>query len=250
MKQILLFLCCFATVCTFSACSQELSTSEVSSSILSEDMATIDDISSNLDYVAITEDVGPIAATVQWTTPGEIPVTELLGWYLRYYSATNAAEADPLAAYRQEDSDVLLVTATDFEMTVGEFFGLDTEYLQSDPTIYNAEKKGYLIPADLLEANVSCVVRKVDIAGGNVLVTFDLISSSEGSKSYQLLINTADGLRFESCSLYAEEVISDEANEKAPGGPAEGQGSQAVPEAVDTGSSVSEPTEAASEEAE
>lgn len=249
MKRILLFLCCFAITCTFSACSQNTqgpsSAAETSNSGSSEEAAIIDDISSNLDYVAITEDVGPIAAAVQWTTPEEIPVTELLGWYLRYFSATNAAEEDPLAAYRQEDSDVLLVTAADFEKTAGEFFGLSTEYLQSDPTVYNAEKKGYLAPTDLLEANTSCVVRKVDIAGKNVLVTFDLISSSEGSKSYQLVINNADGLRFESCS-----AIPDEIDENASGSSSEGLPGESVPEVEDAGSSAAEPSETASGEAE
>ena len=249
MKRILLLLCCFAIVCTFSACSQNTqepsSAAETSNSGSSEEVAIIDDISSNLDYVAITEDVGPIAAVVQWTAPGEIHVTELLGWYLRYYSATNVAEEDPLAAYRQEGTDALLVTAADFEKAAGEFFGLSAEYLQSDTTVYDAEKKGYLASADLLEADTSCVVRKVDIAGENVLVDFDLISSSEGSKSYQLIINTSDGIQFKSCS-----TISDEINEKAPDSPTEGQISQAVPEGGNTGSSTSEPSGAASGETE
>lgn len=241
MKKIFSLLCCFTAICTFSACAQEPTSSVDSSSFSSsENLVAIDDISSNLDYVSITEDVGPIAATTQWTTPEEIPVTDLLGWYLRYYSATNAAEEDPLAPYRQEDPDVLLVTAADFEKTTGEFFGLGAEYLQSDPAVYDAEKKAYLAPADLLEASVSCVVRKVDITGENVLVTFDLTSSSEGSKSYQLAINTADGLRFESCSLYIEETASDEIVEKASGSPSEGQVNEGVTEVEDTGSSTAE----------
>lgn len=249
MKRFLLLLCCFAIICAFSACSQNTQESSsaagASNSGPSEEVAIIDDISSNLDYVAITEDVGPIAAVVQWTTPEEIPVTELLGWYLRYYSATNAAEDDPLAAYRQEDTDTLLVAASDFEKAAGEFFGLGTEYLQSDPTVYDAEKKGYLAPTDLLKANASCVVRKVDIAGKNVLVSFDLVSSFEGSKSYQLIINTSDGIQFKSCS-----AISDGINEKAPDSSTEGQISQAVPEGGNTGSSTSESSGAASGETE
>lgn len=248
MKQILLFLCCLAAVCTFSACSQEpssISESETSQSVSSENLTTIDDISSNLDYVAITEDVGPIAATVQWTTAEEIPVTDLLGWYLRYYSATNAVKEDPLAAYRQEDTDVLLITAADFEKTAGEFFGLSVEYLQSDLIVYNAEKNGYLVSADLLKTGVSCVVRKVDIAGESVLVTFDLTSSSEGRRSYQLAINTADGLRFESCSLYIEGAGSDETPEKASGSLAEGQDNEDVTKAENADNSTAADSAAA-----
>lgn len=246
MKQIFLCLCCFAAVCTFSACSQEPSSaSEASISASSENMVTIDDISSNLDYVSITEDVGPIAATVQWTSPEEIPVTDLLGWYLRYYSATNAAEEDPLAAYRQEGAETLLVTAADFETAANEFFGLNAEHLQSDPTVYSAEGKGYLADAGLLNPSVSCVVRKVDIAGGSVLVTFDL-TSAEGSKSYQLAINTTDGVLFESCSLYAD----GEAVEKAAGSPSEGQEGRGVTEAEDTGSSLAAAPAAALSETE
>lgn len=184
----------------------------------------IDDISSNLDYVAITEDVGPIAAGCSVDHSGRNTCYWAFGLVFALLFCHNAAEDDPLAAYRQEDTDTLLVAASDFEKAVGEFFGLGTEYLQSDPTVYDAEKKGYLAPTDLLKANASCVVRKVDIAGKNVLVDFDLISSSEGSKSYQLVINTSDGIQFKSCT-----TISNEINEKAPDSPIEGQVSQAVP---------------------
>ena len=165
-----------------------------------------DSVSTHLDYAAIAENVGPIASVSCWTEPEQIPVREILSWYLRYYAELYSDADDPFAAYREaDDPDLLHIGAADFEQAAMSFFGTDAEYLRNESGgFYNEANNEYIVPETLRQAPVSCTVRRSELSGDLVQVQFDLTSQTLGQKSYLLSIDLQSGMRFRSCQEILE----------------------------------------------
>ena len=171
-----------------------------------------DSVSTHLDYAAITENVGPIASVSCWTEPEQIPVREILGWYLRYYAELYSDADDPFATYRRaDDPDLLHIGAADFEQAAMSFFGTDSEYLRNESGgFYDEASNEYIVPETLKQASISCTVRSSELSGDLVQVQFDLTSQTLGQKSYLLSIDLQNGMRFKSCQEILESSAANE----------------------------------------
>ena len=162
---------------------------------------SISSLSTQLDYGEIAENVGPIAAVTCWSDPSQIPVREVLGWYLRYYADSYQDAEDPFAPYRVEsDPDFLYIPATTFEQAAKSFFGMDAAYLESESEgFYHSDSEEYIVPESLMHPPAACAARNSSLYDDLVQVQFDLSSQTLGSRSYVLTIDLQDGMRFVSC---------------------------------------------------
>lgn len=258
MKKAMTILLCAVLMGSLSACSG--GSEPESSSIPSQVDTVIEDTASDFDYVAMAEDVGPIAASVLWEDPSEIPVRDLLGWYVRCVLAMNADDPSALDGYRTEGSEDYQIPAAEFEEAVKTYFGLEKERLEVASDVYNSEAQIYtLSPSQLPQ--VACTVQQVQISGENLQIYFTLSSSSDGNSGsarvYALTVDTSDGIRFVSCieadssELASGEAQPAEENEEALGSASESElnaeGADGGAAAEDT-SAPSEAAAAASEE--
>ena len=224
IKKTTLLMLCISIVFALSACagSQKESVDVLSSSEESENAKiTVEDVSGNIDYVAISKEVGPIAYTVQWGTPKEIPVEELLRWYTRHIVGANGDNPAALQSYAVKETKEFNIPASEFEDSAYTFFGLEKEYLRLDSEFYDETNRIYRLPME--DTSISCNVEQVQIVGSNVQVYFTL-DSNNIKKSCCLTINTSDGVRFISCAespvVSTEDMLGNQnggkINEKGP----------------------------------
>ena len=234
IKKTTLLMLCISIVFALSACagSQKESVDVLSSSEESENAKiTVEDVSGNIDYVAISKEVGPIAYTVQWGTPKEIPVEELLRWYTRHIVGANGDNPAALQSYAVKETKEFNIPASEFEDSAYTFFGLEKEYLRLDSEFYDETNRIYRLPME--GTSITCNVEQVQIVGSNVQVYFTL-DSNNIKKSCCLTINTSDGVRFISCAespvVSAEDMLGNQnggkINEKGPSSASESDNSE------------------------
>ena len=234
IKKTTLLMLCISIVFALSACagSQKENVDVLSSSEKSENAKiTIEDVSGNIDYVAIAKEVGPIAYTVQWGTPKEIPIEELLRWYTRHIVSANEDNPVALQPYVVEETKEFNIPASEFEGSAYTFFGLEKEYLRLDSEFYDETNRIYRFPME--GTSISCNVEQVQIVGSNVQVYFTL-DSNNIKKSCCLTIDTSDGVRFVSCAEspvvstedLRESQASEEIDKKGPGSASESDSSE------------------------
>lgn len=202
MKRAALILLCAVLMGSLSACSG--GNEPESSSIPSPSETVIEDMSSDFDYVAMAEDVGPIAASALWQDPAQIPVRDLLGWYVRCILATNSGDPSALDPYLSEDAGSYQIPAGEFEEAVKTYFGLEKDHLEAAADLYDSENQIYSISLSQIK-QAACTVQQVEIAGNMLQIYFTLNTGSENSgssneKVYNLTVDTSDGIRFVSCT--------------------------------------------------
>lgn len=233
IKKSVLLVLCISVLLTFSACTgTQKENAGVPASPGYE--VIVEDVSDDIDYVAITKDVGPIAHTAQWNSPSEIPVEELLHWYTRYIVGINGDDPAALQSYAVEGTEELHIPASEFEDATLTFFGLEKEHLRLALGNYDKTNQIYKLPME--DVPVSCNVKQVQIAGSSAQVYFELDNGSDTKESYCLTIDTSNGIRFVSCTtapsedisenLQAEEHRTEEINEKAPSSASESDSSE------------------------
>ena len=126
----------------------------------------------DVDLVALTEDLAPIAYAAPWHTPSDIPVRELLGWYFRCVVTIREDDPAALDAYRAEGSDDLCVPADAFEQAVQRHFALDSEHLRRASDAYDGESQTYRLPAQEAFPEVACIVKNISIDHATTRIYF------------------------------------------------------------------------------
>lgn len=232
IKKTILLMLCISMALALSACAESQNGSADTLSSSENEKIAVEDVSGNIDYVAIAKEVGPIAYSAQWGTPKEIPVEELLRWYTRHIVGSNGDNPAALQSYVEEGTEELNIPASEFENSAYTFFGLEKEYLRLDSEFYDESNQIYRLPME--SESISCNVEQIQIAGSSVQVYFTL-DSNNIKKSCCLIIDTSDGVRFISCMEspvvstedLQENQTSEEIDEKGPGSASESDNSEA-----------------------
>ena len=231
IKKTTLLMLCISMALALSACAESQNGSADTLSSSENEKIAVEDVSGNIDYVAIAKEVGPIAYSAQWGTPKEIPVEELLRWYTRHIVGSNGDNPAALQSYVEEGTEELNIPASEFEDSAYTFFGLEKEYLRLDSEFYDETNRIYRLPLE--DTSISCNVEQVQIVGSNVQVYFTL-DSNNIKKSCCLTINTSDGVRFISCAespvVSTEDMLGNQnggkINEKGPSSASESDNSE------------------------
>ena len=215
MKKLAALFFCIVAVCALSSCSNDNgSSSDNELSSIPEVQTFEEESRSELDYNTIAADVGPILHTASWENPTEIPIEELLKWYVRYISGEHAVDPEYMSKYRVEDSDALHIPAGEFEDAAAQFFGLEAETLQKSDSYY-ADEQAYTIAAEGEDtAAVSCNVTRVTIGGAEVVIYFDLVADEAEPVIGMLTVEkSSDGIRFVSCVPVESDELEEEPGE-------------------------------------
>lgn len=216
MRKSVMFLACAVSACVLAACS-----AGGSSSGTSEDLSNIPDSqvlleasSPGVDYDAVASVIGPILHAAEWEKPSDIPVEELLDWYIRYVSEEYIIDPEYMTRYEVEGSDELHIPAGEFENAAFTFFGLESAYLQ-EMDAYHESGHFYAVPAAAEDADsISCSVTRVTIKGNEAAIYFDLAAGEEEPIIGMLTIEkNSSGFKAISCL----QVESDELEEEEPG---------------------------------
>ena len=206
MKKIAVFLICIAAACSLSGCSDKSADLQVdvNQSYIPDAQTLLEDAYSGLNYDTIT---ATILQKTEWQSPSDIPMEELLGWYIR-------SNPTCITKYQAENTQELHIPAEEFENAAFQFFGLQSEYLRNSNT-YHVNDHFYTFTTQAEEdLSIVCSVTRATIRGDEVIIYFDL-SAGEDEPAIGMLTIHRNGNSYQAISCV--QVLSDALEEEEHG---------------------------------
>jgi len=158
--------------------------------ISSESEQSVPDKESCKKYI---EELGFFLDSSDWETPSDISPSQYVMWY-----GYRVKDLSTVSEYIIDDKDGLFFPEQEFEEVIFHFFGVSSDYLRSDPSVYLEAEHLYRTPAALMPLAESTVeILDVKQDGSTIRIEFALNFVEFDSKNIVLeIVEKSDSFNF------------------------------------------------------